>query len=175
MSVLRVRRGVLCKNILSERPRDTATQFVNKLEEEEERRMTSMMYVLLVLTVLSVALHCRLQAMAASLTELQLSADVSRNHMVCTGIGNDPLGVSSFTTTVGDNTLSVRIEYDSEVAVSADADLNLLVEKQSYLFSDNWMEVRPQVLRSRDLYTFSTPARPALQILCLSHGHWHSL
>jgi hypothetical protein len=42
---------------------------------------------------------------------------------------------------VGDNTLAVRIEYDSEVAVSADADLSLLVEKQGYIFSDTWMEV----------------------------------
>lgn len=42
---------------------------------------------------------------------------------------------------MGDNTLTVRIEYDSEVAVSADADLSLLVEKQGFIFTDTWMEV----------------------------------
>lgn len=47
--------------------------------------MTPIMYVLLVLTILSVVLHCRLQAMAASLTELQIRAEVFRNHKVCTG------------------------------------------------------------------------------------------
>jgi hypothetical protein len=81
---LKCRHGEISISVREPAHLGTTSSRRRKGGEEEGKRMTPIMYVLLVLTILSVVLHCRLQAMAASLTELQLRADVFRNHMVCT-------------------------------------------------------------------------------------------